>query len=201
MLSNQQSGVTRLGSCNNSMELDSQIKIIFKQGSIAFPLFIKQKFEGTASSCPYDIDISLELKKVWTSYQADKEQLDVATIPSSIKEEAVNCLNNIYSLNNHNDDAKSLSYLFKAIEEALARHDLLYIDALLSAYDPEKCKPIISTGLLRSTFRAKSNLTAWQLCISRIIKYFDQHNENTKHLLRGLMRANDRITVSTTTLS
>ena len=111
---------------------------------------------------------------------------------SSHEAEVKKCLNKLYSL--QASDAEVLGYIFELIENSFAKHDLLFVNTLLANFDPDRTKPIISTGLLRVTSRAKSKLSSWKSCAARIGEYLNSRGENTKHLLRGLIRTDDPIT-------
>lgn len=197
MISYQQSGTSFNSSCLDDKKIDEAIGMIYFIHGSNLISFVT-RFETNASSSSENNVSNHLLRIALTSCEStNKMQVDVPG-NSFLKLEAENCMSRLYLLN---DDAESLSYLFDIIEQSFANHDLLFVDALLSVFDPKKCKPILSTGLLRSTFRAKSSLTAWQFCASRVISYFNQKGENTQHLLRGLIRANDSITLSTTAIS
>lgn len=197
----QQSSATVHNSFHDVSKMDSSMGIIcVEQGSNLIYMPFRARYENHDSSLPGNIFFDHQLWATPISSGSTKKQTDECNY-LSLKVEAERRMSQLYLLNKDDDDAKSLSYLFDVIEQSFADHDLLFVDALLSTFDPKKCKPIISTGLLRSTFRAKSNLNAWRSCASRIISYLNQKGENTQHLLRGMIRANDGITLSTTSIS
>lgn len=89
----------------------------------------------------------------------------------------------MYSLT---DDAESLSYLFRYIEESFAGRDLEAIDLLLIEFIPSRCKPILATGLLRCSNRAKHLLPNWVICRDSVHNYLESIGEDPTSLLRGL---------------
>lgn len=117
----------------------------------------------------------------------------------SINLQVQKCLNKLYTSNV--SDAELLGYLFEEIEKAFAKHDLLFVDAILANFDPTRTKIIISTGLLRVTSRAKTKLNSWMPCAAHIDEYLESCGENSKRLLRGLIKFDNAITISSTTAS
>lgn len=113
--------------------------------------------------------------------------------------EAKKCLSKLYSI--QNSDAEALGFAFEIIESAFSKHELSFVNALLTNFDPNQTKPIISTGLLRSTSRAKAKLSSWKVCAARVNECLSSRGENTKHILRGIIRNDDPIILSTTTIS
>jgi hypothetical protein len=122
-----------------------------------------------------------------------------AKFSSNVISEAQNFLNRLYGMKLSN--AEILGFLFEEIERAFAKHDLIYVNAILEKFEPNKTKTIISTGLLRVTSRAKKQLSSWLLCASKICQHLDSYGENSKHLLRGLIKFDNAITISSTTIS
>lgn len=113
--------------------------------------------------------------------------------------ETKKCLNKLYSI--RNSDAEALGFVFEIIESAFSKHELSFVNALLFNFDPSQTKPIVSTGLLRATSRAKLKLSSWKTCAAHVNEYLSSHGENTKHILRGIIRTDDPIILSTTTIS
>jgi|GEM_PF-3308790 hypothetical protein len=154
---------------------------------------------------PYRIDDSsstLEKSSVSSDYHPlirNTEETKQIDIHYSINLQAQNYLNNLYSLKV--SDAELLGYLFEEIEKSFAKHDLLFVDAVLANFDPTRTKTIISTGLLRVTSRAKKKLNSWMPCAAHINNYLNSCGENSKRLLRGLIKFDNAITISSSTIS
>lgn len=122
-----------------------------------------------------------------------------STIHNPLDLEAKKCLSKLYSI--RNSDAEALGFAFEIIESAFSKHELSFVNALLANFDPNQTKPIISTGLLRSTSRAKAKLGSWKVCAARVNECLSLRGENTKHILRGIIRNDDPIILSTTAIS
>lgn len=176
-------------------------KVVFVSvnGSTRIPLLVKPWYQDYSSSSTLENSHTFDrLEYLRTSNNVPEGQTNQSNV-LLFETEAQRSLNKLYSL--HTSDAEVLGYTFELVENAFAKHDLLFVNALLANFDPDRTKPIVSTGLLRVTSRARSRLSSWKLCAARISEYLNRRGENTKHLLRGLIRADDPITISTTTLS
>jgi hypothetical protein len=186
--------------CNAFLENEpTQVVFIAVNGSTRIPLLVKPGYQDDSSSSALEDSRAFDRSGyLRTSNNVHEGQTNLSNV-LLFETEAQKCLNKLYSL--HTPDAEVLGYTFELVENAFAKHDLLFVNALLANFDPARTKPIVSTGLLRATSRARSKLSSWKLCAARISEYLNRRGENTKHLLRGLIRADDPITISTTTLS
>jgi hypothetical protein len=184
--------------CANFLKNESASVIyITLDDSTKISLLVKPSYQDDSSSSTLKSSYSSD-QHYYLRILNNDEQTNRSNV-TSIEAEAKRCLNKLYFLNA--SDAEALGYIFELIENAFAKHDLLFVNTLLANFDPNQTKLIVSTGLLRVTSRAKSKLSSWKLCAARISEYLNFRGENTKHLLRGLIRIDDPITISTTTLS
>lgn len=80
-------------------------------------------------------------------------------------------------------------FLADFIEGNLADRNLGPIEEFINKYEPKEYHFIISTSLLRMTFRVKDRLPdeAWYKCRDRVKTYFDALDLDTDHKLRGLL--------------
>jgi hypothetical protein len=187
--------------CNKLLENEfAGVICVTVNGSTKIPFLVKPKYLDDSSSSTLECSRAPDQPHYLRALNdVDEVQTNQPKIGSQLEIEAQRCLNKLYSL--HASDAEILGYVFELIENAFAEHDLLFVNALLANFDPNRTKLIISTGLLRVTSRAKSKLSSWKLCAARVSEFLNRRGENTKRLLRGLIRADDPIIFSTTTLS
>jgi hypothetical protein len=182
--------------CNSFLPNESANLIcVIVNDSTQIPLLIKPQYRvDSSSSAPENIPVSEQ--NYYSVNVFEKEKTKQAYVDDT---QAQRHLNKIYSL--HTSDAEILGHAFEVIESAFARHDLLLVDTLLANFEPNRTKTIVSTGLLRATFRARTKLNSWKLCAAHVSECLNSRGENTKHILRGLIRADDSITITKTTLS
>jgi hypothetical protein len=62
------------------------------------------------------------------------------------------------------------------------------LDKLLSSFDPTRAPSIVSTALLRGTFRGRSNLPSWKPCLEKVREHFKNIGLDHVGKLRGLDR-------------
>lgn len=80
-------------------------------------------------------------------------------------------------------------FLADFIEGNLADRNLGPIEDFLNSYEPEKYHNVISTSLLRMTFRMRDRLPdeTWYKCRDRVKSYFNTLDVDTNYQLRGLL--------------
>lgn len=84
-------------------------------------------------------------------------------------------------------DVELLSNIFYAIETWFEQRNLEYVDEVLEEFEPSLFNPIISTGLLRCTSRAKNLLRYWNKCRDLVQADLETRGLDSKHLMRGLL--------------
>ena len=62
------------------------------------------------------------------------------------------------------------------------------LDNLLSSFDPTRAPSIVSTALLRGTFRGRSKLPSWKPCLEKVRVHFKNIGLDYVQKLRGLDR-------------
>jgi hypothetical protein len=182
---------------NGLNELPKAI-LVFVDDSTKIPFLVTTGHQSDHSSSTREFSNAHNKLGNWklSTYEG---KTNLSNVSSVLENQAQNSLNKLYSM--QLSDIQALDYLFELVESAFANHDLRFVDALLANFDPNRAKLIVSTGLLRATSRAKSKLNSWKLCAARVIEFLNARGENTTHLLRGLIQADDPIKFSSTSLS
>jgi hypothetical protein len=87
--------------------------------------------------------------------------------------------------------AKTLRTVLRATEQALAAKDFTFVEEVLKQFDPAEFAPVVSLGLLRSTYRAKSRLGGhWGTFLVKVYKHIGKVRDNAEFALRGLLPSN-----------
>ncbi|MGK5021056.1 hypothetical protein [Janthinobacterium sp. LB2P10] len=98
----------------------------------------------------------------------------------------------VYAQSSSGEDAKALKALYFSIESSFAKGDLNFVDDLLKEFDPTRVRRMTAVGVLRSTFRIRTQLKAWQNCLAKVAFSLEIKGQSSSHLLRGLYNNNGR---------
>ena len=130
-----------------------------------------------------------------TTLQSQNNDLATLCLASPVDEGAnetkvKETLQHVYAESEENADAKALGFLFNEIEEAFEQKNIPFVDGLLAAFEPGRVKPLVSMGLLRGTFRARSLLKSWEPCLGKVEETLENNHEPVDKLLIGLRKKN-----------
>lgn len=93
---------------------------------------------------------------------------------------------NVYLKSDVGEDNQALKIAFDFIEGNFSEGDTQRVDEFLAIFQPERTKRIVSVGIVRSTFRARSVLKEWNNCLARVADILYENNQSPSKYLRGL---------------
>lgn len=111
---------------------------------------------------------------------------------NNINEQRWSTLQNIYVKSAEGKEGEALKYLYSVIERAFSSGNTELVDEILESFDPDRVGRMVSVGLVRATFRARSELKHWQSCLASVAYYLTQNDQSPSHILRGLFKVNGR---------
>lgn len=120
----------------------------------------------------------------WLAHSSTKNEcLTLVGQRSSLVQSA---LTQVYVKSGEGAETEALKITFDFIESHLAQGDTEKIDEFLATFEPKRVKRIISVGVVRSTFRARSVLKEWNDCLVRVAVILNENNQSPSKYLRGL---------------
>ena len=81
---------------------------------------------------------------------------------------------------------RALTYIFSILETKMDEHKYAYIEDLFSQYEIGEYSVIVSTGILRCTYRCRKKIANWYPLRDLIKLNLDQRYEDTATKMRGL---------------
>lgn len=173
--------------------------VVIKTASTCLPIVFSNAYENRmqidTASTELNLNSNTNQTKQFFRIQTDTASTEL-NLPLSI--EAINCLNQLYHLSLDASPVNALGFIFESIEKAFAVNNLLFINDVISNFDPNRTKQIIAIGLLRVTFRARCKIPGWNGCLTRVIGFLNSNTADTNRLLRGLLTKDDSIAYSRT---
>lgn len=82
----------------------------------------------------------------------------------------------------------SLRSVVDAVEDYIGSEDLWSLNELLGSVNPSELRKITSVAFLRSSFRARENLSNWDVLYSKTFAFLEATNQDPVRALRGLAR-------------
>lgn len=88
-----------------------------------------------------------------------------------------------------NQDSKGLRAFMAYTFDVMAEGETLLLDAIFQHAEPSRLGILISTGMLRSTWRIAKHLPSWGLFRDRTKDWLISTGEDWEHIMRGMFNS------------
>lgn len=148
---------------------------------------------GSLSNSVNNVSVSREIDYYVVNVTEQHDSFEQENL--KVTHEANKHLSNLYAFD-ENKNSEALNYLYEVIETAFSSRDLLLVDYLLANIDLTKTRQVVYVGLLRGTYRARKQLSYWSKLRTKVSEHLKGEGKNKDWILRGLLKPDDRYTLT-----